>query len=82
LHQQRALVSLPADLSGSQVNGALKSSTTNKSFQLGAKLYRVDEHGHGRLGDRGELIGDVPLTGVEGVSTGGNVAKNSGFVQR
>jgi hypothetical protein len=42
----------------------------------------VDEHGHGRLGDGGEIIGDVLLTGVEGVSTGGNMAKNSSFVQR
>jgi hypothetical protein len=42
----------------------------------------MDEHGHGRLGDGGEKIGDVLLTGVEGVSTGGNTAKNSGFVQR
>jgi hypothetical protein len=42
----------------------------------------MDEHGHGRLGDGGEKIGDVLLTGVEGVSTGGNMAKNSGFVRR
>jgi hypothetical protein len=42
----------------------------------------MDEHGHGRLGDRGEIFGDVLLTGVEGASTGGNMAKNSGFVQR
>jgi hypothetical protein len=41
----------------------------------------MDEHGHGRSGDGGEIIGDVLLTGVEGVSTGGNMAKNSGFVQ-
>jgi hypothetical protein len=45
-------------------------------------MYRMDEHGHGRLGDRGEIIGDVLFTGVEGVSTGGNMAKSSGFVQR
>jgi hypothetical protein len=42
----------------------------------------MDEHGHGRLGDGGKIIGDVLLTGVEVVSTGGNRAKNSGFVQR
>jgi hypothetical protein len=42
----------------------------------------MDEQGHGRLGDGGEIIGDVLLTGVEGVSTGGNMANNSGFVQR
>jgi hypothetical protein len=42
----------------------------------------MDEHGHGKLGDGGEIFGVVLLTGVEGVSTGGNVAKNSGFVQR
>jgi hypothetical protein len=42
----------------------------------------MDEHGHGRLGDGGEIIGGVLLTGVEGVSTGGNMANNSGFVQR
>jgi hypothetical protein len=53
------------------VSGALKSRTTNKSVQLGAKLYEMDEHGHGRLGDGGEIIGDVLLTGVESVSTGG-----------
>jgi hypothetical protein len=41
----------------------------------------MDEHGHGRLGDRGEKIGDVLLTGVEVVSTGGNMAKNSGASQ-
>jgi hypothetical protein len=35
----------------------------------------MDEHGHGRLGEGGEIIGDVLLTGVEGVSTGGNMAK-------
>jgi hypothetical protein len=29
-------------------------------------LYRMDEHGHGRSGDGGEIIGDVMLTGVEG----------------
>jgi hypothetical protein len=45
-------------------------------------MYRMDEHGHGRSGDGGEIIGDKLLTGVEGVSTGGNKAKNSGFVQR
>jgi hypothetical protein len=54
------------DPPGSQVSGALKSRTTNKNFQLGAKLYRMDEHGHGSLGDGGEIIGDVLLTGVEG----------------
>jgi hypothetical protein len=42
----------------------------------------MDDHGHGRLGDGCEIIGDVLLAGVEGVSTGGNMAKNSGFVQR
>jgi hypothetical protein len=42
----------------------------------------MDEHVHGRSGDGGETIGDVLLTGVEGVSDGGNMAKNSGFVQR
>jgi hypothetical protein len=42
----------------------------------------MDEHGHGRLGDGGEIIGDVPLTGVEGVSTGDRKAKNCGFFQR
>jgi hypothetical protein len=42
----------------------------------------MDEHGHGRSGDGGEIISDVLLTGVEGVSTRGNMAKNSGFVQR
>jgi hypothetical protein len=42
----------------------------------------MDEHGHGRLGDGGEIIGDVLLTGGKGVSTGGNMAKNSGFIQR
>jgi hypothetical protein len=26
----------------------------------------MDEHGHGRSGDGGEIIGDVLLTGVEG----------------
>jgi hypothetical protein len=41
----------------------------------------MDEHGHGRFGDGGEIIGDVLLTGVGDVSTGGNMAKNSGFVQ-
>jgi hypothetical protein len=45
-------------------------------------MYRMDEHGHGRLGDGDEIIGDVLLTSVEGVSTGANMAKNSGFVQR
>jgi hypothetical protein len=29
-------------------------------------LYRMDEHGHGRLGDGGEIIGDVLFTGVGG----------------
>jgi hypothetical protein len=29
-------------------------------------LYRMDEHGHGRLGDGGEVIGDVLLTCVDG----------------
>jgi hypothetical protein len=42
----------------------------------------VDEHRHGKLGDGSEIFGDVLLTGVEVVSTGGNMAKNSGFVQR
>jgi hypothetical protein len=28
-------------------------------------MYRVDEHGQGRLGDGGGTIGDVLLTGVE-----------------
>jgi hypothetical protein len=64
------------------VSGALKSRTTNKIFYLGAKLNRMDEHGHGRLGDGGEIIGDVLSTGVEGVSMGSNRAKNSGYVQR
>jgi hypothetical protein len=64
------------------VSGALKSRTTNKFFEVGAKLYRMDEQGHGRLGDGGEICGDVLLTSVDGVSTGGNMAKNSGFVQR
>jgi hypothetical protein len=41
-------------------------------------MYRMDEHGHGRSGDGGELIGDVLLTGVKGVSKG-NMAKNSGL---
>jgi hypothetical protein len=82
LHQQRALVSLPADQPGLQVSGAIKSRTTNKNFQLRAKMYRMDVHGHGRLGDDGEIIGDVLMTGVEAVSTGGNMAKNSGLVQR
>jgi hypothetical protein len=45
-------------------------------------MYRMDEHGHGRSGDGGKRIGDVLLTGVEGVSKGGNMAKSSGFVQR
>jgi hypothetical protein len=45
-------------------------------------MYRMDEHGHGRSRDGGEISGDVFLTGVEGVSTGGNMAKNSGFDQR
>jgi hypothetical protein len=81
LHQQRALVTLPADAPGSQVSGAIKSRTTNQIFQLGAKLYRIHEQGHGRLGDGGEVFGDVLFTGVEVVSTRGNMAKNSGFVQ-
>jgi hypothetical protein len=42
----------------------------------------MDEHGHGRLCDGDEIFGDVLLTGVEGVSTRGNKAKNSGFLQR
>jgi hypothetical protein len=42
----------------------------------------MDEHGHGELGDGGEIFGYVLLTGVEDVSTGGNMAKNCGFVQR
>jgi hypothetical protein len=42
----------------------------------------MDEHGHGRLVGGGKIFGDVLLTGVEGVSTGGNMAKNSGFFQR
>jgi hypothetical protein len=42
----------------------------------------MDEHGHGRLGDGGEVFCDLLLTGVEVVSTVGNVAKNSGVVQR
>jgi hypothetical protein len=29
-----------------------------------------------------KYFGDELLTGVEGVSTGGNMAKNSNFVQR
>jgi hypothetical protein len=41
----------------------------------------MDEQGHGRLGDGGEVFGDVLLTGVELVSTRGKIAKNSGFVQ-
>jgi hypothetical protein len=45
-------------------------------------MYRMDEHGHGRSGEGGEISVDVLLTGVEGVSTGGNMEKNSGFVQR
>jgi hypothetical protein len=45
-------------------------------------MYRMDEHRHGRSGDGGEIIGDVLLTGVEGVSTRGSMAKNSSFVQR
>jgi hypothetical protein len=51
-------------------------------FHLMAKLYRMNEHGHGRLGDGGAIVGDGLLTGVEVVSTGGNMAKNSGFFQR
>jgi hypothetical protein len=39
------------------------------------------EHGHGRSDDGGEIFGDV-LTSVEDVSTGDNMAKNSGFVYR
>jgi hypothetical protein len=29
----------------------------------------MDEHGHGRLGDEGEIFGDVLLTGVEREAT-------------
>jgi hypothetical protein len=42
----------------------------------------MDELGHGRLGDGGEIFRDVLLNGVEAASTGGSMAKNSGFVQR
>jgi hypothetical protein len=42
----------------------------------------MDEHGHGRLGDGGEIFGDVLLTALVVVSTVGNMAKNSGFVNR
>jgi hypothetical protein len=42
----------------------------------------MDEHGHGQLGDGGETLVDVLLTGVEVFLTGGNMAKNSDFVQR
>jgi hypothetical protein len=38
------------------------------------------EHGHGRSDGGGEIFGDVLLTSVEDVSTGDNMAKNSGFV--
>jgi hypothetical protein len=48
------------------VSALLKSRTTNKNFQLGAKLHRMDEQGYRRLGDGGEIFGDVLLTGVEG----------------
>jgi hypothetical protein len=41
----------------------------------------MDEHGHGRLGDGGEIFGDVLLNGVE-IATGASMTKNSGFVQR
>jgi hypothetical protein len=37
----------------------------------------MDEHGQGRIGDGGEIFGDV-----FGVSMGGNMAKNSGLVHR
>jgi hypothetical protein len=37
----------------------------------------MDEHGHGRLGDGGEILGDVLLTGADGVSSGGSKAKDS-----
>jgi hypothetical protein len=36
----------------------------------------------GRLGDGGEIFGDMLLTGVKVVSNEVNVTKNSGFVQR
>jgi hypothetical protein len=55
LHQQRALVSLPADPPGSQVSGAVNVGRLT-NFPFGATLYRMDEHGHGRLGDGGENI--------------------------
>jgi hypothetical protein len=42
----------------------------------------MDEHGHGSLGDGGEMFGDVLLTSGEVVTAGGNMAKNPGFVQR
>jgi hypothetical protein len=73
--------SLPADPPGSQVSGAFNSRMTNKIFRLGAGLYRMDENGHGRLGDGGEMLGDALLRGGDGVPTGGNMAKNYGFVQ-
>jgi hypothetical protein len=41
----------------------------------------MDENGHGRLGDGGEMLGDALLRGGDGVPTGGNMAKNYGFVQ-
>jgi hypothetical protein len=41
----------------------------------------MDENGHVGLGDGGELLGDALLTGADGVSTGGSMAKNFGFVQ-
>jgi hypothetical protein len=48
----------------SQVSGALKSRTTNKTFPMGATLSRMDENGHGRLDDGGEIFGDILLTVV------------------
>jgi hypothetical protein len=48
----------------SQVSGALKSRTTNKTFPMGATLSRMDENGHGRLGDGDEIFGDILLTVV------------------
>jgi hypothetical protein len=51
-------------------------------FSIWSEMYKVDEHGQGRLGDGGEIFGNVLLTGVAVVSTGGNLAKNAGIVHR
>jgi hypothetical protein len=69
LHRQRALISLPEDRPGPQVSGAFKSMTIEKIPAV-AKMYGMDEHGLGRLGDGGDHVVERGPTGSAHVDVG------------